>query len=289
MQLSIFVKRLLMKHLLTFSLLFLTFISNAQDDVYKKYKMADLFLNEGKTEQAYNIYKELEPQLTKTDTLYNYVLWYYTMAVTALESENRMAEKWQPALNYGLEAIALIEKGKPLFNENFTERYYWMQKNVIVSYFGLSRPDDAKKHKNVLYAAYREGKLPEGIEGYFNFSFFKWNDKNIWGYEWYPELPEDRFNNSFTKVVYYVYSTNTDGSDKDQLYRFHVLMFHQDAKDAAFDYILERQIEKDNVTESGSYYMYTYKKDIDYVKLKKDIIEILEKNIQPDTRRTTSH
>jgi len=73
-------------------------------------------------------------------------------------------------------------------------------------------------------------------------------------YGWYPELPENRFSSSFTKLVYYVYSTNSDGSDKDQLYRFHVLIFHKEPKEGTFDYILEKHTRKDGAEISGTYY-----------------------------------
>jgi len=273
------------KAFIYFALLF-CIAASGQTGILEKYQYADSLFKASNYEAAYNIFKEIEPKTNPEDTIYNYILWYYTMSTTQLESLNRMAEQWSNSLKYGLEALRLIKKGKSFFDENFTTREYWMHKNLIVSYFALGQMNEVEKHKKILYTAYNEKKLPEGLDGYFNFSFFKWRDKNIWGYEWYPELPEDRFSTSFTKVVYYVYSTNPDGSDKGQLFRFHVLMFHQDSKDAKFDYLLERQMETDKETISGSYYRYTYKKEIDFLKLKKDIIEILEKDIQPDSRRS---
>lgn len=63
-------------------------------------------------------------------------------------------------------------------------------------------------------------------------------------------------------------------------------MFHQDSKDAIFDYLLEKQMETNEATISGSYYQYTYNADIDYKKLKEDIKEIISKEIEPSSRRT---
>ncbi|MEZ4805201.1 MAG: hypothetical protein R2852_06895 [Bacteroidia bacterium] len=153
-------------------------------------------------------------------------------------------------------------------------------KNLIVSYFGLGQIEKAKKHKDILYKAYKQKKLPEGIDGYFNFHFFKFKDKNIWGYEWYPKLPKDRISSSFTKIVYYVYSTNPDGTDNEQLYRFHVLMFHKISKETKFDYLLVKKVETDKGLISSSYYQYTYLEDIDYKKLSDDIKEILTNEIE---------
>ena len=115
--------------------------------------------------------------------------------------------------------------------------------------------------------------------------FFKFEDKNIWGYEWFADLPKDRYSSSFTKVIYYVYSTNPDGSDKDQLYRLHVLMFH--GANENFDYVLTKRLEKATEETSGTLYSYTYKEDIDFEKLKNDVKEVLKGNLQPDTKSTT--
>jgi hypothetical protein len=272
--------------ILTLFLLTFTGVSFSQINFRDKYLKADSLLKANNTYEAYTIFKEIQPQIEKTDTLYNYVVWYYIGATSQLEKESVMKEDYTNSLKYGLEALKLIQDNKEYFDPKFAEREQWMIKNIIVSYFGLGQLDEVKKYKDVLYKGYKEKTLPKGIDVYFNFDFFKLGDKNIWGYEWYPELPDDRFSSSFTKVVYYVYSTNTDGSDNQQLYRFHVLMFHQDSKDAKFDYLLERQQETDEATVSGSYYKYTYKKDIDYKKLKEDIKEIINSNLQPDTRRT---
>lgn len=267
-------------------LLTISVASFSQNNLTDEYLKADSFLNANSTYEAYKIYKEIQPKVEKTDTLYNYVVWYYIDAISQLENESVMKEDYSNSLKYGLEALKLIQNNKEFFDPKFAEREQWMIKNIIVSYFGLGQFDEAKKYKDLLYKGYKEKTLPNGIDRYFNFDFFKLADKNIWGYEWYPELPDDRLSSSFTKVVYYVYSTNSDGSDNQQLYRFHVLMFHQDSKDAKFDYILERQQEIDDATVSGSYYSYTYNKDIDYKKLRQDIKEIVNSNIQPETRRT---
>lgn len=275
-----------MKKTLTFILLTVATFAFGQTEISTKYHTADSLLQADNYLEAYKILKEIEPKCDKKDTLYDYILWYYVGATSELESQNRMTEQFETSLKYGLEALELIEKGKSRFDEKFASKEFWMHKNIIVSYFGLGQFDKAKKHRDILYKAYKEKKLPEGIDGYYNFDFFKLNDKNIWGYEWYPELPKDRFSSSFTKIVYYVYSTNPDGTDKDQLFRFHVLMYHQDSKNAKFDYLLEKQMETDEATISGSYYQYTYKENIDYKKLKDDIKEIVTKEIEPSSRRT---
>jgi hypothetical protein len=274
-----------MKKLLTSILILLGTFCFAQNDLVLKFNSLDSLMDNGKILEAYNILNEIEPICDKKDTLYENIILYHEGVLEELEYQYRMNEEFSSSLKYGLEAIDLIEKTKALFNQKYADREYWMHKNIIVSYFGLGQFEEAKQHRDILYKAYKKNKLPKGIDGYFNFDYFKMGDKNVWGYEWYPELPNNRFSSSFTKIVYYVYSTNPDGSDNEQLYRFHVLMFHQDPKDAKFDYILEKQIDTEDATVSGSYYQYTYKEDIDYKKLREDVKEIVTKKIEPMTRR----
>ncbi|MGB3453288.1 MAG: hypothetical protein WBA59_05640 [Moheibacter sp.] len=256
------------------------------ENIAAQYAEAMDLLEQDRLEESFDLFKKVYPEREKTDTLKNYISWYYIGIGTELEHQNRMNQDYQKALNLAIDMQKAIQDNKDDFDEEFAEREAWMIKNIIVSYDGLNEFDEAEKYKSILYDRYRKGELPRGIDQYFNYDYFKLGDKNIWGYEWFADMPENRFSSSFTKVVYYVYSTNPDGTDKDQLYRFHVLMFHQDPKDAKFDYILERQMEIDNSTVSGSYYKYTYKMDIDYKKLRNDVIEIVTNGIETDTRRT---
>ena len=270
-----------MKHSILVMILFVSAFVYGQKEIIFEYKKADsLFQNENYKE-AFKILKEIEPLCDVKDTLYNYILWYYAGAATQLEKQYRMNEQFEISLKYGLETLELIKKGKNFFDEKFASREFWMYKNVIVSYFGLGQPDNAKKYKDLLYKAYKENRLPDGINEYFNFDYFRWDNKNIWGYEWYEELPENRSSKSFSKIVYYVYSTNPYGTDKDQLYRLHVLMFHKFDNSVSFDYVLTKRLETVKNEVSGTLYAYTYNKNIDYVKLHSDIKEVLKGNYKP--------
>lgn len=275
----------------TYSLLLIllcSFTLFGQDNTFEKYAGLQRYFDGENMEEVYHSSKALKTQMPQSDSLYHNVIWYYTTAATSLEQESRKKEDFTTALKYALEALSVIRENKMSFDESFRAREYWMIKNIIVSYFGLNKLKEARAYKDFLYKAYDEKKLPEGLDGYFNFDYFTIDHKNIWGYEWYPRLPENRFATSFTKVIYYVYSQNEDGSDKDQLYRLHVLMFHQDSKDPRFDYILERKMDTDSTLVSGSYYNYVYKKDINYLKLREDVKSIILNKTEPDTRRVNA-
>jgi hypothetical protein len=273
-----------MRKRLTILLLIISTTTFAQTEILKKYQSADSLLQGNNFAEAYHILKEIEPRCDSKDTLYSYILWYYAATTSELEKQYRTAEKFDNSLTFGLEALKLIEKGKAFFDAKFAMREYWMYKNIIVSYFGLGQIDKALKYREILYKVYKEKKLPDGIDKYFNFSYYKWDNKNIWGYEWYPELGDKETEGSFSKIVYYVYSTNADGSDKDQLYRLHVLKFHKLDNSVKFDYVLTKRLETATDEVSGTLYSYTYNKKIDYIKLQADIIEVLKGNYEPDTK-----
>jgi len=267
-----------MKKLFTL-LLFIPTLTFGQVNYANEYEKTINMLENGEIEEAYQKFVELEKIVPHKDTIYENILWVNTQVATLLEQEYRMEEQFEKSLEYGLSLLEIIKQGKLFFDKEYAKREQWAIKNIIVSYFGLGKYDEAEKYKKILYNAYKKKTLQEGIDEYFNFDYFKFEDKNIWGYEWYEELPKDRFSKSFTKVVYYVYSTDEDGNDKDQLYRLHVLMFHGTGQD--FDYVLTKRNETDNSTPAATLYGYYYKKDIDYRKLKQDVIEVLKGNLYP--------
>lgn len=266
-------------------LILIPIIGFGQGDLLSEYEKAEILLRMNKIDSAYVKFNDIEKSLTKNDTLYEYTLWYKIMTATHLEEINRLNENFEKSLEFGLEALDGIETGKEIYDEEFAQREYFMIKNIIVSQYGLDKFEDGKKWKSKMYEAKEMGLLPKGLDEYFNFDFFKFDDKNIWGYEWLAELPEDRYSSSFTKVVYYVYSTNPDGSDKDQLYRLHVLMFHGDEK---FDYVMDKRLETATEDIAGTLYAYTYDENIDFKKLKNDVKQIIKGNLESNTKRTTT-
>ena len=177
-----------------------------------------------------------------------------------------------------------MEKYPSFIDKGVVEKKYFMYKNLVVGYFDKEVIDKAKKYQELLYKAYKKEELPEGINHYYNFEFVKLDDKNIWGYEWFEKIPKDRFSASFSKIVYYIYSTNPDGTDKDELYRLHVLMFHTNDKSIKFDYVLTKRIETATEEVGGTLYSYTYSDPIDIMKLRQDIREVIIGNSEPDVK-----
>lgn len=269
-------------------LLFLVCATNAygQMDTLMLYNKADSLMKKKNYSAAYQILKAIEPPVKKADVLSKKIISHYIVAISLLEKRARLSEKWDTSLFLGQEGLRIIQLWKPAFETEFTEREFWIHKNLIVTYFGLGQIDKTIAHKELLYKAYKKKKLPKGIDICYNFSYFKWMDKNIWGYEFYPEIGDKEVEDRYTKIIYLVYSTKPDGSDNKQLFRFHILKYHRlEDTNLKYDYVLERQTDTETERLWGSYYKFTYQKKIDYLKLKNDIVEILENASAPNVER----
>jgi hypothetical protein len=156
-------------------LLFLFFAVNAhgQTDTLSLYNKADSLMKKKSYPAAYQILKTIEPSVKKADVLSKKIISHYIVAITLLEKRARLSEKWDTALFFGQEGLRIIQLWKPAFAPEFTERELWMHKNLIVTYFGLGQLEKLKAHKDLLYKAYKNKKLPKGIDICFNFSYFK--------------------------------------------------------------------------------------------------------------------
>lgn len=248
--------------------------SYAQSDQYERH--IDSLCRSGLYEEAYQYAKQRWQSLSpdKSQAYKDATADYYGTAYM-LEMIYRYQEKFEEALTLNEEMLALRK----------AKTDYFAIRNKIVCYSGLGNYEKAAENRALLYKAYKKNKLPCEYElcHYYNFDFFKMDTLNIWGYEWYDKLPKNRFSTSFTKVVYYVYSTNPDGSDKDQLYRLHLIMFH--GTNVPFDYIMEKHISTENGESRSSLYAYTYKENIDYEKLHNDVKEIVKGGKKNDTQQ----
>ena len=242
-------------------------------------------LQNGHFDQAYVFSKEKCEALKPSDSAYLDAVAIFFQVATYYEQHLRMLEDFNKGLEVNRELLDLIHKYKKSFNQEFANQEYFIYRNLVVCYTGLGKYSDAQKYRQMLYKAEKKKKLPCEYElcHYFNFDFFKVDTLNVWGYEWYDPLPKDRFSSSFTKIVYYVYSTDASGNDEDQLYRLHVIMFH--GTQQPFDYIMDKHITTENGEISGSMYAYTYKEDIDFKKLHDDVLEIVKESKQSDSRR----
>ena len=159
-------------------LLLIPIIGFGQNDHLIEYHKAEKLIQANDIDSAFVKFKELEKSIPKNDTLYEYALWYKVGTATHLQEINRFQENFDKSLEYAKEALDGIEKGVEIFDEEFAKRKYFMIKNIIVSYYGLGNFEEGKKWKEKMYEAKENGELPKGIDEYFNYDFFKFEDKN---------------------------------------------------------------------------------------------------------------
>ena len=267
-----------------FVLLLAIFASIAYEGIYAQINLHERYIDSlyqsGHFDVAYRYAKQRWQSLRadKSQEYRDATFDYYRTAYM-LEMIYRYYENFGEALKLNEEMLALMKPGTD----------YFAIRNKIVCYSGMGNYAEAAKNRALLYKAYKKNKLPCEYElcHYYNFDYFKIDTLNIWGYEWYDELPKDRFSTSFTKVVYYVYNTNPDGSDKDQLFRLHLIMFH--GTDMPFDYIIEKHISTEKGEMRQSMYQYTYNENIDYEKLHNDVKEIVSGGKKTDTQRSARY
>ena len=269
-----------------FLILILAITPPALSQTDADFQFIDSLIAAGEYEQARHFATDKYQQISTNAAEYSDVLRLLLAVNWSCEYWLRMNCDYSNSLSINKELEHLINQNKKFIRQDLL---YFIYRNMTVNHTGLGQYDEAQKYRDLLYKAHKKGKLPcdEELCHYYNFDFFRIDTLNIWGYEWYDKLPKDRFSTSFTKVVYYVYSTHPDGSDKDQLYRLHLIMFH--GTDMPFDYIMEKHISTENGEMRSSMYDYTYKENIDYEKLHNDVMKIIKGGNQTDTRQNSHY
>ena len=269
-----------MRLLITILILSIPIFTFGQSRIDTLFAIADHHFENKDYDNAKSKYESLKLEVEKGSNDYAYAADQIAMIYFFQRENLRQEGKYKKSIEYLEEFIKYIESEnkniRPFWND---EKKFFLIKTIIQNYFSLGEYDKAKEYQQILYKAYDEKKLPEGINEFYSFDMFEWEDKNVWGYEWFPKLGDPETEGSFSKIVYYVFSTDENGQDEDQLYRLHVLKVHKIEKKMP-DYVLTKRLETATNEVSGTLWSYTYNSPIDYKKLKKDIEEVLKGNYE---------
>lgn len=249
---------------------------SAQENA-KKFDEAGKLFQQGNLAEAAKLLVEIDSDEQVDSELRKDVQWSLASCYSVLAKNAIRQEDWKNARQYSELCEEVIENAIEFkSDEQWLAKKYWCYKNLIVAFHGLEDYEQAKANREKLYQEFRNGSLPDGMDKHFNFEFFKHDGKNVWGYEYFKELDDVEAGESFSKIVYFVYSTKEDGSDKDQLFRLHVLKFHKiDASDPN-DYVLTKRVRQGDDTGSRTLYNYTYSDPVDVKKLRSDIRDFLD-------------
>lgn len=260
-------------------LILFPFLIFSQNDNLTQFHKANNYNTLNQPDSAYHIFKKLETHVLKSDSLYPFLLSNKALSIIELEKTARLSENFQQSLDYGLEAFRAFQEVKGSMSLELKKKEFIVIKNIVISSFGLGDFEGAQKWKELLYKAQKARLLSGTLANNFNFDYFKVDDLNVYGYEWYEEYPTSPYDKSnFTKVVYYVYNTNPDGTDKEQLYRLHLEKFNGTARN--MDYVLTKKSGSGPNETSVTLYAYPYVKKIDFQKLQNDVKEIAGGNIK---------
>lgn len=225
-------------------------------------------------------FNELKKVITKEDTLFRDVAFGITASLYFRELAAKNAEDWKKTETLANDFLNTVEEYKDVLPAGLLEKKYFVWKDLVLVNFGTGKKEEAKKYQDILYAAYKNKELPKGIDQYYNFQKFIWKGLNVWAYEWYPNLGDKETEGSFSKHVYYIYSRNETGQDKEQLFRLHTIKVHKSGDSNMPDYVLTyKKSDKEGSGEaSRTLWDYTFKNPIDYNELHKAVMAFLEKN-----------
>jgi hypothetical protein len=194
-------------------------------------------------------------------------------------------DDWNKAIELADGLIKALDADKDVLDPVLLDKRYWATKDLIVAYFGLGQRNKARPFQAVLYEAYEQKRLPEGLDRAYNFEKFVHDGLNVWGYESYAELPDLEPGTSFSKHVYYVFSRDDRGNDKEELFTLETAAVHKLTPDLP-DFVLTKRIRGGESLRSETYWEFTFNDPVDYEKLHQAVIEILKGGAKPSSTST---
>jgi hypothetical protein len=231
-------------------------------------------------ETALGLYTKAKMQIKPDHRDYSYVVDKIAKTVFYLQQEKK--NDHARSIELSKQFIQLIDKEADLITPELVSKKYFMYKNIVVGYFGMEQRDKAKPFRDTLYNAYKNKQLPRGMDRYYNFENFVYNNQNVWGYEAFPELGDKETEGSFSKHIYYIYSRDSLGEDKEQLYTLHTVKIHK-LKGTEPDFVLTKRSRTTENEISQSFWKFTFTNPVNYEKLHSAVVEVLKGGVKPDT------
>jgi tetratricopeptide (TPR) repeat protein len=232
-------------------------------------------------EQALDAYSHLITMFDKKDETYKSIILKYAKSMYFTEIMYRDDQRFKESLSLAKAFMKLLSAEQENLEPFAQKTKYWMLKNEIVDYFGLGYRDSAKQYQDTLYMAYKNKLLPDGLEKYYNFEFFKLDTLNIWGYEWYPELGDPETMGSYSKQVYFVITTDDKGHDKQPLYTLETVKIHKFDNTIKNDYVLTKRYVEQGRCISETIWSVGFISPVDYAKLHDAVVAVVKGKIKP--------
>jgi hypothetical protein len=246
-----------------------------QVDVQEVLQEAKSFLKNKDYAHSLPLFRQLHTQVNRQDSLFATVAYGLSSSLYYTLPGLKNTGDWQKLIDVSNEFLTVLGDDKDVLPERVQETKYWTYADLIVAHFGLGQRDKARPYQTRLYDAYKSKELPKGIDEYYNFEKIVFNDYNVWGYEQFAQLGDKETERSFSKHVYYVYSRDKDGNDKDLLFTLETVKVHK-FTDNEPDYVLTRRTHSNNNTQTQSLWAYTFRDPVDYEQLHQNIMEALK-------------
>jgi len=271
-----------------FSLTFLCLLNfslYSQDNLNQDLKQAKKHYQKGNYGSSMQTLRQLRLVAKKTDTA------FYTEVVNGLcfslyfnlHKMVLVETNWDSVIKLSNEYLNVVKVDSIFANPELQSKKYWIYKDLLVAHHGLGNHKDAEEYRKILYSSKNQGLLPDGLNEYFNFEKFVFNDLNVWAYEWFTELGDKETEGSFSKHVYYIYSKDSKGKDKEQLFTLETVKVHKLQAEQA-DFVLTKRIYKKDSEKSETMWTYQFKNPVDFTELHNAILEYLKGNTEPDAK-----
>lgn len=175
-------------------------------------------------------------------------------------------------VNYLLGDFAEAEKSFIELTSINIEDYHATAK-LIQCYNAQNKTKRTAPLIKMLYKAYKKDKLPENMKKMYCFAQFIWKDKRILAYENF-DSPKDK--GLYYKHVFYIPDEKGEYTTTIQ---------------TEWSYAVEMAKKKyvlgmNSPGRHQTFWQFTFDEKVDYKKLKKAVIEVLEKNVTPTSSST---
>ena len=257
----------------------ITTIGQSTDELLQKADSA--YFDYKDYETALNLYKKIKSQLKPIDKDYSYTVDKVARALFFFEQNSK--SNYAKSIELSKQFIDLADKEGVYINPEILQQKYFMYKNIVVDYFGLGQKSKAKPFQDTLYQAYRNKQLPNGIDEFYCFEKFVFNNQNVWGYEAFAQLGDEKAKGSFSKHIYYIYSQDNEGNDKDELFTLQTVKVHK-LTTSEPDFVLTKRARTKTQEISETIWTYTFNNPVDYDKLHNAVIDFLKGGVKPDTK-----
>ena len=261
---------------------------SAQSGQLQKLKDAFGYLDKKDFSNSLKLFRELHSQVDRTDPSFSYVASGTAESLFSMLLDVMKRNDWKWTIDLSNEFLKLLEEDASVLDPSWLKKKHWVHKDLVVAHFGLGQWDLAKRYQDLLYDAYNKNLLPEGIDRQYNFEKFVHNGMNVWGYESYGPLEASGQGTSFSKHVYYVFSRDAEGNDKDSLFTLETVKVHKLTEDLP-DFVLTKRVYQKDQVETETYWAFTFNDPIDYEELHRRIVEFLNGGFTPDSKSITKN